>query len=1272
MKKFLPILLVIATLVGWYAWLTKGDLTDVGALTDVFSTGDQYTAAEANRENLLSGKIVESYADLRALDDSTYTWIREGTKATILTDEIAGTFVYDADLETSDDGGVYIEAGDGCWVRQYTSPINAKWYATGDGTTDDYGAVDNLFIYMATLEEAAVYFPEGNYLLSSRVVQALQGKCEYTIYGDGPDSKIIVNNSDGGISLTAVSQATHVVLRDIAFCANLADSGTAFSYAVTPGGALEKRIFEAHNVHIGADDFFVGEEDQAFDIGLEATGMVWPLLQNVVFSVSHESTHTVSKGFNLDNTYGAMVLDCSIQTNGKTNPGTIAISNEGTTQETFYLKNSHIVHWGIGLNYVRSSQEPLLFIENNHFNCQGVAVNIDGASDIHASNNSFWPSSEADADYHDYEIINASVGLFNGDQFAMPGSTSRVHYYVAPTGAKFVQHLTFKNIKIDDYTASWASIVRIPAGASYIEVEIPDTIPVDVTYSDMIDNSAISTIITSSKSVRTYGNGATPSPFTRYRHSDSPANNDELNSTTHYGKNDADEWVDYVTEVNGIATAAGSVTDGSEDGRKRIYTKVDGSNVRQLQIDDGVNFRSVGAGPGSGKIDTDGYYLGGNELIDEDGCMPAGSLTAVTEATDYTEWPNTVVLADVGSTTRIGLPDCSTAEVGNWGEWKCKNTAEVQFYASEDSVNDVIRGTGTEDVGGGVYEYHTNGGTNESVRAICLENNVIYIDGSGEATFEGGSFDGNVSVGGDLTVTGDAEVLNLYTKDGVTNLKHPDFGVVGDAVLFTGDDATISSGDATLTCTTSRFASSDVGKTIYVLGAGAAGACLSTTIASYNSGTSIELTDNAGTNVTDADVLYGTDDTDAIQDSLDYAMAVRTSDASDPMQSTAVFIPQGKYLFSDTLFIDADHFKLFGGGEGVAEFVRGGDFGNSFEIQRPRETTPTGNLQYNITLDSFSVNSLIRPTSGSHFRIVANRFLNIKNVEIEGGACTGFQFVGCDQFYVQGVRFFGNEDLYSGYTPADGTGFFRFARNGSGETDYSSFDCSGTLRDCGMWIGSETPFYVAYDVQNADGIILDNCYARRSYYSNFRQKPMDANTMVGGVRAINCWSDYATTAGWIAEGTGEGIISTLISNCRFYGGSSIQSHGIVLNSSDIQNFQILSNQISHNKYEGIDVRSIDGGLDIKSNKIFHANTSDTAGIGAIQIDAGLSDFNIQNNALCGDGHGGVGTARTGVNIATGASDDYIVTMNNCNGCTFSAVADNGTGTDKIVSDNLAP
>ncbi len=93
------------------------------------------------------------------------------------------------------------------------------------------------------------------------------------------------------------------------------------------------------------------------------------------------------------------------------------------------------------------------------------------------------------------------------------------------------------------------------------------------------------------------------------------------------------------------------------------------------------------------------------------------------------------------------------------------------------------------------------------------------------------------------------------------------FGAVGDCKYIT--DAAMTSASAVLTSATGPFSAGQVGKVAVVKGAGAAGATLLTTVASYTSATQVTLSVTAGTTVSGAEAAVGTDDQTALQSALD-------------------------------------------------------------------------------------------------------------------------------------------------------------------------------------------------------------------------------------------------------------------------------------------------------------------------------------------------------------------------------------------------------------------
>lgn len=104
-----------------------------------------------------------------------------------------------------------------------------------------------------------------------------------------------------------------------------------------------------------------------------------------------------------------------------------------------------------------------------------------------------------------------------------------------------------------------------------------------------------------------------------------------------------------------------------------------------------------------------------------------------------------------------------------------------------------------------------------------------------------------------------------------------DYGAVGDGAEV--NDGVMTSGSNALTSVNAAFTGADVGKHCTVYGAGAAGIALRTTISSVTSGTA-HLAVNASTNVSAATVVWGTDDTDALQACIDATM---TNAGGDPV-----------------------------------------------------------------------------------------------------------------------------------------------------------------------------------------------------------------------------------------------------------------------------------------------------------------------------------------------------------------------------------------------------
>lgn len=117
-----------------------------------------------------------------------------------------------------------------------------------------------------------------------------------------------------------------------------------------------------------------------------------------------------------------------------------------------------------------------------------------------------------------------------------------------------------------------------------------------------------------------------------------------------------------------------------------------------------------------------------------------------------------------------------------------------------------------------------------------------------------------------------------------------DFGAIGDAIELTGN-VTIASGSNALALSGAAFVAGDVGKHIYVPGAGASGAALRATITARTAATQVTLSANAATSLSAvaATVVYGSDNSAAFQATIDAALVDGVN---------KIHIPSGRYWFA--------------------------------------------------------------------------------------------------------------------------------------------------------------------------------------------------------------------------------------------------------------------------------------------------------------------------------------------------------------------------------------
>src|SRR5579859_2104776 len=110
---------------------------------------------------------------------------------------------------------------------------------------------------------------------------------------------------------------------------------------------------------------------------------------------------------------------------------------------------------------------------------------------------------------------------------------------------------------------------------------------------------------------------------------------------------------------------------------------------------------------------------------------------------------------------------------------------------------------------------------------------------------------------------------DVGASPGVTPAK---FGAYGDAIrIQAGCKATESS--TTVACNGTSFTSADVGKQFWIPGAGASGVAEHTTISSVTNRSTVVVAAAASITVPGAQVIYGHDDSAALQSCFNYSSA---------------------------------------------------------------------------------------------------------------------------------------------------------------------------------------------------------------------------------------------------------------------------------------------------------------------------------------------------------------------------------------------------------------
>lgn len=150
------------------------------------------------------GLYVENYAALRALDPTTYPagYVANVGGYDSVNDGGGGAFVYVPSGTDADNDGTILTPSNnvGRWYRVYSGAVNVKWFgATGDGSTDDFQAIQNAITYLeSTANGGAIFLPSGEYNIEGQL--DFSGDKPIYFFGEGEGSTVI-NAIGVGIAL---------------------------------------------------------------------------------------------------------------------------------------------------------------------------------------------------------------------------------------------------------------------------------------------------------------------------------------------------------------------------------------------------------------------------------------------------------------------------------------------------------------------------------------------------------------------------------------------------------------------------------------------------------------------------------------------------------------------------------------------------------------------------------------------------------------------------------------------------------------------------------------------------------------------------------------------------------------------------------------------------------------------------------------------------------------------------------------------------------------
>ena len=177
-----------------------------------------------------------------------------------------------------------------------------------------------------------------------------------------------------------------------------------------------------------------------------------------------------------------------------------------------------------------------------------------------------------------------------------------------------------------------------------------------------------------------------------------------------------------------------------------------------------------------------------------------------------------------------------------------------------------------------------------------------------------------------------------------------------------------------------------------------------------------------------------------------------------------------------------------------------------------------------------------------------------------------------------------------------------------------------------------------------------------------------------GVQAAYLWfssvlGDSALSDNWYIDGTNSGakIVSMACTNC--WAAYSVAGAGMVVTGS-VDSLLWSGGRIRENYTNGVRLRSSIKHVNITGTQI-EANSIQADGMHAgVLVDAGVSDWMVTASRIGLNASSSTNRHSYGVQVASGASNRYVISDNHLNGNATGAISDGGSGTNKNVGGNV--